>query len=44
MLKAMGVAPEVGGGAIRLSLGCGTTEAEIDQVLDQIVRKIDVVS
>lgn len=32
VLEAMGVAPEVGMGAIRFSLGRGTTAAEIDQV------------
>lgn len=40
VLRAMGVAPEVGGGAIRFSLGRATTEDEIDQVLDQVARKI----
>ena len=39
VLKAMGVAPEVGGGAIRFSLGRATTETEIDQVLGQISRR-----
>ncbi len=40
VLKAMGVAPRVGGGAIRFSLGRATTEDEIDRVLEQIARKI----
>jgi cysteine desulfurase len=39
VLRAMGVAPEIGGGAIRFSLGRATTEAEIDQVLEQVARK-----
>lgn len=33
VLDAMGVAPEVGMGAVRFSLGRGTTEAEIDRVV-----------
>jgi cysteine desulfurase len=32
VLKAMGVAPEAGMGAIRFSLGRGTTQDEIDAV------------
>jgi cysteine desulfurase len=43
VLRAMGVSPEVGGGAIRFSLGRATTETEIDQVLAQIAGKITVV-
>jgi cysteine desulfurase len=42
VLKAMGVAPEIGGGAIRFSLGRTTTEAEIDVVLDQISRTFEL--
>ena len=38
VLEAMGIAPEVGGGAIRFSLGRGTTEKEIEQVVDQLRR------
>ena len=38
VLEAMGVAPEVGGGAIRFSLGRGTTEEEIEQVVDRLRR------
>lgn len=38
VLKAMGVAPEVGMGAIRFSLGRGTTEGEIDEVISQLRR------
>ncbi len=34
VLQAMGWSPEDDGGAIRFSLGIGTTEAEIDRVLD----------
>jgi cysteine desulfurase len=37
VLKAMGVAPESGMGAIRFSLGRGTTEEEIDVVVDRLV-------
>jgi cysteine desulfurase len=36
VLKAMGVAPKVGMGAIRFSLGRGTTQGEIDTVADQL--------
>ena len=43
VLKAMGIAPEVGGGAIRFSLGRATTEAEIDEVLDQVSRRVELV-
>jgi cysteine desulfurase len=36
VLKAMGIAPEVGLGAVRFSLGRGTTEDEIDTVVDRL--------
>jgi cysteine desulfurase len=36
VLKAMGVPPEIGVGAIRFSLGRGTTAAEIDAVLAKL--------
>lgn len=36
VLKAMGVLPEVGMGAVRFSLGRPTTEAEIDAVVEQL--------
>ena len=36
VLRAMGVPPVVGMGAVRLSLGRMTTEAEIDEVLDRV--------
>jgi len=36
VLRAMGVAPEVGLGAIRFSLGRGSTREEIDTVADQL--------
>jgi len=39
VLKAMGIAPEVGLGAIRFSLGRGTTEDEIGAVIAQL-RKV----
>lgn len=38
VLRAMGVPPIVGMGAVRLSLGRMTTEAEIDEVLDRVGR------
>jgi len=34
VLQAMGWSPEIEGGALRFSLGIGTTEAEIDHLLD----------
>ncbi len=37
VLKAMGVSPEAGSGAIRFSLGRATTEAEIDAVIERLV-------
>jgi len=43
VLKAMGISPEVGGGAIRFSLGRATTEAEIDEILDQVSRRVELV-
>jgi cysteine desulfurase len=36
VLEAMGVAPEEGMGAIRFSLGRGTTEEDIDAVIDSL--------
>jgi cysteine desulfurase len=36
VLKAMGVPPEVGMGAIRFSLGRGTTQEEVDTVADRL--------
>jgi len=36
VLKAMGVPPETGMGAIRFSLGRGTTKGEIEYVLSQL--------
>ena len=36
VLEAMGVAPEVGMGAIRFSLGRGTTRDEIDVVVERL--------
>src|SRR6266436_5447723 len=38
VLKAMGVTPEVGIGAIRFSLGRGTTREEIDAVAENLSR------
>jgi cysteine desulfurase len=40
VLKAMGVAPEVGMGAIRFSLGRGTTQHEIDAVADRLANML----
>ena len=34
VLQAMGRRPEIDGGGIRFSLGAGTTEAEIERVLE----------
>lgn len=36
VLEAMGVTPEVGMGAIRFSLGRGTTQAELDRAVSQL--------
>jgi cysteine desulfurase len=44
VLKAMGIPPELGGGAIRFSLGRATTEAEIDEVLSQVSRRFELVA
>jgi cysteine desulfurase len=38
VLQAMGLPPEIGLGAIRFSLGRTTTEAEIDEVADRLIR------
>jgi cysteine desulfurase len=38
VLAAMGVPPEIGRGAVRFSLGRGTTEQEIDHVLSMFVQ------
>jgi cysteine sulfinate desulfinase/cysteine desulfurase-like protein len=38
----MDIPPEVGGGAIRFSLGRATTEAEIDEVLSQVSRRFEL--
>ncbi len=43
VLAAMGVAPEVGMGAIRFSLGRPTTEAEIRTVASQMERALEAV-
>jgi cysteine desulfurase len=36
VLQAMGVEPEVGMGAVRFSLGRGTTREEVDVVLERL--------
>lgn len=41
VLKAMGVPPEIGMGAIRFSLGRSTTEAEIDRVVGSLMSVFD---
>ncbi|MEX2122954.1 MAG: aminotransferase class V-fold PLP-dependent enzyme [Woeseia sp.] len=38
VLQAMGVPPEIGMGAIRFSLGRGTTAEEIDRVVERLRR------
>ena len=40
VLKAMGVAPEIGMGAIRFSLGRITTDREIDAAIDQLAAAV----
>jgi cysteine desulfurase len=40
VLRAMGIAPEIGMGAIRFSLGRGTTDEEIDAVVAQLRRTV----
>lgn len=40
VLAAMGVRERVGMGAIRFSLGRGTTESEIDAVIDELRRVV----
>lgn len=40
VLAAMGVAPEAGMGAIRFSLGRGTTESDIDAIADRLHRLV----
>jgi len=41
VLAAMGVTPEVGGGAIRFSLGRGTTEGEIESVVERLEAVVE---
>jgi cysteine desulfurase len=36
VLKAMGVAPEIARGAVRVSLGAGNTEAEIEKFINAL--------
>ena len=40
VLRAMGVEPRVGMGAVRLSLGRMTTQGEVDDVLDRVDRAV----
>jgi cysteine desulfurase len=40
VLQAMGIAPEVGMGAIRFSLGRGTTEEEVETVVRQLEQAL----
>lgn len=42
VLEAMGVAPEVGMGAVRFSLGRRTTRAEIDAVVERLTKAFAV--
>jgi cysteine desulfurase len=39
VLCAMGVPPQLGRGAVRLSVGRFTTEAEVDQAADAFIRR-----
>lgn len=39
VLEAMGVPPELGRGAVRLSVGRFTTEAEVDRAAALLVRR-----
>lgn len=41
VLEAMGVATDVGRGAVRFSLGRSTTQAELDAVVDSLLRFIE---
>ena len=36
VLRAMGVAPEIARGAVRVSLGAGNTDAEIEQFINAL--------
>jgi len=38
VLEAMGISPEIGAGAIRFSLGRGTTVNEIDMVIERLMQ------
>jgi cysteine desulfurase len=40
VLSAMGVAPELAAGALRFTLGYGTTDADIDRALDVVPRVV----
>ncbi len=40
VLEAMGIAPEVGMGAIRFSLGRGTTRQDIDDTVDRLTEQL----
>jgi cysteine desulfurase len=40
VLEAMGIAPEVGMGAIRFSLGRGTTRDEINAVVERLTEML----
>jgi cysteine desulfurase len=40
VLRAMGVPPEIGMGAVRFSLGRGTTETEIHEVVERLDRAL----
>ncbi len=41
VLAAMGISPEVGMGALRLSLGRPTTEDEIREVAARLIRSVN---
>lgn len=44
VLKAMGVVPRIGLGAIRFSLGVGTTQEEIDMVVGALSKSLSAVT
>ena len=41
VLRAMGVGEDLAAGSIRFGLGHGTTEAEIDHVVDRVVEEVE---
>jgi cysteine desulfurase len=41
VLAAMGIAPELAAGAVRFTLGCGTTDADVDRALHVVPAVVD---